>query len=279
VRQAGTDAPVNDTTVFEAASLSKPVVAWAALRLVDQDRLGLDVPLSTYLGTATDDGLDALGRTITARQVLSHTSGLPNWRPAQAAQVATAFTPGNRFSYSGEGLCCWAGLWAITGSLWTASANRVLVPLGMAQQLCGGTDTPGDRSTTTRRAPIRRAAGPANAAASLATTARLRGLHGTVAAGQGLRPDRAPAGDPATPVVQVRSTDRPMVRPNWPGRWASAVPSAVASDLALGRQRRHQVAGDGITEPASGLVVLTNSRNGSLLFRDLLDTTLGWAAP
>jgi CubicO group peptidase (beta-lactamase class C family) len=49
VKEAGTDHPVTDDTVFEAASLSKPVFAYGVLKLVEQGKLGLDVPLTTYL--------------------------------------------------------------------------------------------------------------------------------------------------------------------------------------------------------------------------------------
>lgn len=288
VRQAGTDAPVNDSTVFEAASLSKPVVAWAALRLVDQDRLGLDVPLSTYLGTAPDGGLDALGRTTTARQVLSHTSGLPNWRPAQAAKVATAFTPGSRFSYSGEGFVLLGrALMAITGEpLDRLLQTRVLVPLGMAHSsFVAGPDTPGDRvfNHNAQGHPTRRAGWrQANAAASLATTASdYAGFMASVAAGQGLRPETARLlWTPATPVNSgPQSTDRPMGAPHPQLAWALGFGLfQTGSGLWIWHWGDN---GDTkslvMASPSqqSGLVVLTNSRNGSLLFRDLLDTTLG----
>src|SRR5690349_10781262 len=77
---ADTKKPVTSTTVFEAASLSKPVFAYAVLKLVDEGKLDLDTPLNKYLGNNYDVVNDDRINLITARHVLSHTSGFPNWR-------------------------------------------------------------------------------------------------------------------------------------------------------------------------------------------------------
>lgn len=94
-------AKVTSETVFEAASLSKPVFAYAVLRLVERGVLDLDVPLTAYTGRRYIEGDPLLDR-ITARHVLGNTSGFPNWRPRNAP-LQVHFTPGERFSYSGEG--------------------------------------------------------------------------------------------------------------------------------------------------------------------------------
>jgi len=49
VKNTETKQPVSDDTVFEAASLSKPVVAYAVLKLADQGKIDLDTPLTKYL--------------------------------------------------------------------------------------------------------------------------------------------------------------------------------------------------------------------------------------
>jgi CubicO group peptidase (beta-lactamase class C family) len=100
VKNSKTGELVTDETIFEAASLSKPVFAYAVLKLVDQGKLALDTPLSTYLPKPYLEGDERLGK-ITARLVLSHRTGFPNWRGDGPLKIL--FTPGERFSYSGEG--------------------------------------------------------------------------------------------------------------------------------------------------------------------------------
>jgi CubicO group peptidase (beta-lactamase class C family) len=101
IKNTKTEEPVTDATIFEAASLSKPVFAYAVLKLVDQGKLGLDVPLSTYLPKPYIESDDRLAK-ITARIVLSHRTGFRNWR-GDGNPLSIYFTPGERFSYSGEG--------------------------------------------------------------------------------------------------------------------------------------------------------------------------------
>ena len=79
VTNSETKARVNDNTVFEAASLTKPVFAYAVLKLIDNGKLDLDTPLVKYLPGRYDVGDDPRLDQITARHVLSHTTGFPNW--------------------------------------------------------------------------------------------------------------------------------------------------------------------------------------------------------
>src|SRR5579862_9229165 len=121
---------VDDRTVFEAASLSKPVFAYAVLKLVDQGKLGLDVPLTKYLPKPYIEGDDRLAK-ITARLILSHRSGLPNWPGDDGLHIY--FTPGERFSYSGEGyIYLQRVVEQITGKpLNEYMTEAVFTPLGM----------------------------------------------------------------------------------------------------------------------------------------------------
>lgn len=94
---------VDDQTIFEAASMSKPVFTYLVMRLVEKGLLDLDTPLHTYLPYA-DIAHDERYKLITARMVLTHTSGFPNWRfHNKDGKLDIKFTPGTQFNYSGEG--------------------------------------------------------------------------------------------------------------------------------------------------------------------------------
>ena len=99
---AQSGAPVTSASMFEAASLSKPVLAWLALRMVQAGLLDLDQPL-VQRWRPPDLADDPRLALITPREVLRHTSGLPNWRRAPMSErLATTFVPGQRVGYSGE---------------------------------------------------------------------------------------------------------------------------------------------------------------------------------
>ena len=99
VKDATTSAAIDDDAIFEAASLSKPVFAYAVLKLVDAGVIDLDTPIVKYLpGEYVEDPRLS---SITPRRVLAHTAGFPNWRSGRDLKIV--FAPGERFSYSGEG--------------------------------------------------------------------------------------------------------------------------------------------------------------------------------
>jgi CubicO group peptidase (beta-lactamase class C family) len=128
-------APVTRETLFEAASMSKPVFAYIVMKLVEQGKLELDRPLTGYLKERVlpDQPSRSL---ITARMVLSHTAGFPNWRKGEEERdgpLPVLYRPGSRFSYSGEGIFfLQRAVEKITGEPIAQLAKRTLFdPIGL----------------------------------------------------------------------------------------------------------------------------------------------------
>lgn len=94
---------VNNQTIFECASISKPVFAYLVMHLVEEGKLELDKPLHEYLDYQYPgiNHQDERYKKITARMVLSHSTGFPNWRGNSNLNIE--FEPGTAFGYSGEG--------------------------------------------------------------------------------------------------------------------------------------------------------------------------------
>lgn len=101
VANTKTKTPISSESLFPAASMGKQVFAYAVLQLVDRHELELDRPLKQYVSEDAPTG--EFGDRITARHILSHSSGLPNWRGEASEPLVPAFEPGTKFRYSGEG--------------------------------------------------------------------------------------------------------------------------------------------------------------------------------
>lgn len=117
--------PVTEETLFQAASISKPIAATAVLRLVQDGRIDLDTDVNEYL-TSWTIPVSALtaNQPVTLRRLLSHTAGttvsgfagyavgealptalqiLNGDSPANSAPVIVDLVPGTQWRYSGGG--------------------------------------------------------------------------------------------------------------------------------------------------------------------------------
>lgn len=112
VTDVSTGKPLRTDTIMYGASLTKAAFAWMCMTLVDEGRLDLDRPIAEYLPKPLTDyeayadlAGDARWRKFTPRMLLSHTSGMPNFRWLNDDEkLDIKFEPGSRYVYSGEGI-------------------------------------------------------------------------------------------------------------------------------------------------------------------------------
>jgi D-alanyl-D-alanine carboxypeptidase len=168
--ELGTGRPmVSGAGRFRIASVTKSFTAVAVLRLVAAGRVELDTSIETYLpgvvrGTGDGAGID--GRDITVRQLLQHTSGLPNYvnyldrtdplrraEPMELLRLALAhpadFAPGQGWRYSNTGYIL-AGMLVerVTGkSTGVAVTDLVIRPAGLRDTYWPRTGETGIRGT------------------------------------------------------------------------------------------------------------------------------------
>ncbi len=112
VRDKEKNLPLTADSVMSGASFTKVAFACLVLQLADQGTLDLDKPVYQYLPKPLPDypnyadlADDPRYKRITARMLLSHTSGFPNWRAFEDdRKLRIHFEPGSRYAYSGEGI-------------------------------------------------------------------------------------------------------------------------------------------------------------------------------
>ena len=161
VADVDTGEPVAADSVFEIASVTKPITAWALLKLAEEGRIDLDAPIENYLGgwKLPPSGFDH--SKVTARAIITHGAGLavggdsgvnpgaPVPTLLEAAEGATLeygpvhvdAPPGAAYHYSSKGfILLEMAVESITGEPFSAYVTReVLDPLGMTDSAFGWT--------------------------------------------------------------------------------------------------------------------------------------------
>lgn len=201
------DNPVTTDTIFEAASLTKPLFAHAVMQMVDEGLVDLDRPIVTLLTSGkvedflghpldADDFRADWFETITPRHVLSHSSGMPHGESGMPYPLL--FEPGTDWKYSAAGyVLLQYAVEEITGrTLDEIISQKVLGPFGMKKSsmvwrdayeetMANGHELYGEPVSFRKRTE-------ANSAASLYTTAGDFALFASaVISGERLQPDTA----------------------------------------------------------------------------------------
>jgi CubicO group peptidase (beta-lactamase class C family) len=155
--ERGKPAPITPTTLFQAASISKPVTATATLRLAENKKISIDTDVNQYLTSwKVPENQFTATEKVTLRRILSHTAGtnihgflgyskwdrlptvaqiLAGAEPANTAPVRVVAVPGSAFSYSGGGTMIQElALTDVTGKPFPELMRElVLVPAGMRE--------------------------------------------------------------------------------------------------------------------------------------------------
>lgn len=156
VNDSDNEKPLNPKTLFQAASMSKPVAAFAAMRMVERGELSLDAPINHFLNRwQIPENPLTQEVPVTLRQLLSHSAGTTvhgfAGYPNSAAQptavevlqggdntnsdpVCVDILPGSQFRYSGGGSTIFQQAMADVGqkTFTDLMAELVLQPVGMA---------------------------------------------------------------------------------------------------------------------------------------------------
>jgi CubicO group peptidase (beta-lactamase class C family) len=149
--------PVSTSTLFSAASMSKPLTAMAVLRLAQQGKVDLDTDVNVYLKSwKLPANQYSKNHLVTVRELLSHTSGIGTHNgaiydpdkgvptilqvlngqpPATTPPVRVEAEPGKKYAYSNGGyLILQILITDLTGKTFVQSMDElVLVPLGMTR--------------------------------------------------------------------------------------------------------------------------------------------------
>ncbi len=291
--------PLTVDSVMSAASFSKVAFALLAMELVDDGVLDLDKPVYQYLPKPlpqypnyADLADDSRYKLITARMLLSHSSGFANWRSMEEdRKLRIHFEPGSRYAYSGEGIdLLQLVVETITKKpLVELMQNRVFQPLGMTRtsmvwqerfesDFANGYDEYGRSLGPQKRRD-------ANAAGSMQTTiADFARFAQAVMEGRLLR--RKTREQMLNPQIQittkhqfptfsdVTTDENKAIRLSYGLAWGLYWTPYGKAFFKEGHDegwRNYTVCLD---KQKTGIVIMTNSGNGEGIFKDLLETLL-----
>jgi len=91
-----------DNTLYESASIAKPLTTEIFLRLATMGKVSLDEPMATHW-VDPDIADDPRAQLLTPRHVLTHQTGFKNWRRMTGGKLRFVRDPGLEMGYSGEG--------------------------------------------------------------------------------------------------------------------------------------------------------------------------------
>lgn len=299
LRDKENNLPLTPDSVMTAASFSKVAFGYLVLQLVDEKVLDLDKPVYEYLpkplpeyANYRDLANDPRYKKITARMLLSHTAGFPNWRYFnEDRELNINFEPGSRFAYSGEGIdLLQLVVETVTGkSLEDLMQGHIFQPFGMTRSsmvwqerfesdFANGYDEYGRSLGPERRKT-------ADAAGSMQTTPRdFARFVQAVMRGERLRTETREA--MLTPQIQILS------KYEFPSLTTEATDANKAIRLSYGLGwglywspygeaffkeghdegwRNYAVCFDA---SKTGIVIMTNSSNGEGIFKEMLETLL-----
>lgn len=306
LRERERQLPMTRETTTWAASITKGVFAAYVMQLVERGEFSLDVPIArqlaqpldrfdTYRESATEVVRDPRWPSVTPRMLLAHTSGLANFAFLEPdGKLRLHFPPGTRYQYSGEGinLVQFVIEQRKQRPLDQLMQEALFAPLDMRrtgliyrQEFADNVADRYDASETfiahTRRFPAR-------AAGSMATTAEdLARFVSGLFTGKVLAPRARKA--MLAPFVRIRSLHQFPLAPG-EGESAEAAGVGLAYGMGWGLLTRTPFGpaffkeghGDGaqnymvcFERRQMCMVILSNSDNGELAFRPLLETIIG----
>jgi CubicO group peptidase (beta-lactamase class C family) len=291
---------LTEDSVMTAASLTKVAFAYLVMQLVNEKILDLDQPVYKYLPKPLPDYLeykdlanDPRAKRITARMLLSHTSGFPNWRAFEDdGKLKIHFEPGSRYAYSGEGIVLLQMVVeTITKRpLAELMQQHVFQPFGMTRTSMIWEDR-FDSNYANGYDEYGRSLGPerrktADAAGSMLTTPRdFARFMLAVMRGEGLLNETREL--MLSPQIQIDSkhqfptlatdtteTNKP-IRLSYGLGWGLYWTPNGKAFFKEGHDegwRNYTVCFD---KPKIGIVIMTNSSNGEGIFKELLETLIG----